>query len=134
MFYNNQLFSRRGQLDRTSRFTPPKPYTAMKSENQPLSDGHKVQISQQLNFQPFDKFNELIETVNNWIFQKRDDESMLVDSDDVFPWQKFNTKISSTESSVTPFEHGLICTMDLCLTVLFKVDEAVRKNPVNQAA
>ncbi|KAG2180765.1 hypothetical protein INT44_003772 [Umbelopsis vinacea] len=121
VYYHGQLFTRRAQLDRSNKFTPPKPFMVIKSE-QPPTDGCKVQVSQQLNFQPFDKFNGLIETVNDWLFQAKEDDSMK-DDEAVSPWQKVNAEWSSTEPSVTPFEHGLICTMDLALRVLNKVDE-----------
>jgi hypothetical protein len=132
VYYHSQLFTRRAQLDRSNKFTPPKPFAVAKSE-QPATDGCKVQVSQQLNFQPFDKFDGLIETVNDWLFQAKEDESKT-DSDAISPWQKINFEWTSTESSLTPFEHGLICTMDLALRVLNKVDEITRKNPVNQTS
>ncbi|KAM3579892.1 mediator complex subunit [Umbelopsis sp. WA50703] len=131
-YYSHQLFTRRAQMDKSGKFTPPKPFTPPKSDIQPPVDGQKVQVAQHFSFQPFNQFNELIQNVSDWIFQELENESTSSD-DRISPWQKINPNWSSTEPSVTPFNHGLICTIDLGLRVLFKVDQAVRKNPVNQA-
>ncbi|OBZ81706.1 hypothetical protein A0J61_10244, partial [Choanephora cucurbitarum] len=76
---------------------PPVPYHLP-----PLpSHSHPIPVAQQLKFVPFDQFAQLLETIESWIFQ--------------------GIQQHEQELDVVPFQHGVLCSSQLCHRVLEQI-------------
>jgi hypothetical protein len=96
-----------------------------------------VNVTQQVICKPFAEFDKALENVDQWIFVAPNTHS-LEESDGVKvedgeqpqlrqqPWYLSGQYCwpDTSEPSVVPFEHGLLCSASLCRNVLLKLQHS----------
>ncbi|KAI7862368.1 hypothetical protein BDF14DRAFT_108002 [Spinellus fusiger] len=101
-----------GRNEPTVRWSAPQPYI---SPLAPTSANQAIKVSQQLTFAPSVQFDELLQTLDEWIFL--DDIRSVENS-----WYASNSSWEEkTEPHAVPFQHGFLCSTSLCPTVLHRL-------------
>ncbi|KAI9317591.1 mediator complex subunit MED14-domain-containing protein [Dichotomocladium elegans] len=77
-----------------------------------------VKLAQSFNFQPFKRFDALIASLENWIFDPPKDTPAEMDA---------ATAIANSDEEPTavPFKHGLLCSASLCHSVITQLGSLV---------
>lgn len=69
-----------------------------------------IKVAQSFNFEPFTRFDELLASVDDWLFVDNND-----DDSKQHPWYSF---MDEEEPTAVPFNHGLLCSASLCRGVI----------------